>query len=51
MTHEEVLRVFAQNIEGVRDLLLDALQALPGPDDDCTCRHALDGLTLPFDLP
>jgi 5'-methylthioadenosine phosphorylase len=51
VTHEEVLRVFAENITGVRDLLVDALGALPGPDDDCTCRHALDGQKLPFDLP
>jgi 5'-methylthioadenosine phosphorylase len=51
VTHEEVLRVFAENITGVRDLLVDALAALPGPDADCTCRHALDGQKLPFDLP
>ena len=40
VTHDEVLRVFAENIAGVRDLLVDALAALPGPDADCTCRHA-----------
>ena len=51
VTHDEVLRVFAENITGVRDLLIDALQALPGPDADCTCRHATDGQKLPFDLP
>ena len=51
VTHEEVLRVFAENITGVRDLLVDALAALPGPDADCACRHATDGQKLPFDLP
>ncbi len=51
VTHEEVLRVFAQNIVGVRELLVDALRELPGPDADCTCRHATDGQRLPFDLP
>jgi 5'-methylthioadenosine phosphorylase len=51
VTHDEVLRVFAENITGVRDLLLDALGTLPGPDADCACRHALDGQKLPFDLP
>ena len=51
VTHDEVLRVFAENIGGVRDLLVDALGGLPDPDADCTCRHALDGITLPFTLP
>lgn len=51
VTHEEVLRVFAENIAGVRDLLLDAIGALPGPESDCECRHATDGQKLPFDLP
>lgn len=51
VTHEEVLRVFAENITGVRDLLVDTVAALPGPDADCECRHSLDGQKLPFDLP
>ena len=51
VTHDEVLRVFAENIVGVRDLLVDALAGLPGPDSDCECRHATDGQKLPFDLP
>src|SRR6478735_3899893 len=51
VTHDEVLRVFAENIVGVRELLVDALAGLPGPDSDCECRHATDGQKLPFDLP
>ncbi|MGH8939119.1 MAG: S-methyl-5'-thioadenosine phosphorylase [Actinomycetes bacterium] len=51
VTHDEVLRVFAQNIEKVRTLLVDMVGALPGAEVDCSCRHALDGLKLPFDLP
>ena len=51
VTHEEVLRVFAENVETVRALLLDAVGRLPATDADCSCRHALDGLKLPFDLP
>jgi 5'-methylthioadenosine phosphorylase len=51
VTHADVMRVFAQNVEKVRDLVVDAIGRLPGPDDDCTCRHALDGQPLPFDLP
>jgi 5'-methylthioadenosine phosphorylase len=51
VTHDEVLRVFAENIVGVRDLLVDALAGLPDVDSDCECRHATDGQKLPFDLP
>ncbi|MEP6759848.1 MAG: S-methyl-5'-thioadenosine phosphorylase [Sporichthyaceae bacterium] len=51
VTHEEVLRVFAANIATVTELLLDAVAALPASDVDCVCRHSLDGLKLPFDLP
>ena len=51
VTHDEVLRVFAANMEKVRALLLDVVAALPDASADCSCRHALDGLRLPFDLP
>jgi len=30
--------------------MVEAILALPA-DDDCTCRHGLDGLPMPFDLP
>jgi 5'-methylthioadenosine phosphorylase len=51
VTHEEVLRVFAENVGTMRDLLLHAVAELPPADSDCTCRHSLDGQKLPFDLP
>lgn len=51
VTHEEVLRVFAENVENMRDLLLETIGRLPSQDTDCDCRHALDGQKLPFDLP
>jgi len=51
VTHEEVLRVFASNIEKVRALLFDVVAALPPTEVDCSCRHSLDGLKLPFELP
>ncbi len=55
VTHEEVLQVFAQNIEGLKAVLTDAVEALPPAESDeaatCACRRALDGLTLPFALP
>ncbi len=55
VTHEEVLRVFAKNVDGLRSLLRSAIGTMPDPEPDdratCACRRALDGLTLPFDLP
>ncbi len=55
VTHEEVLRVFAESMPGFKALIADAVGRLPQtePDDaaDCPCRRALDGRTLPFELP
>jgi len=55
VTHEEVLQVFAQNIEALKSVLEHTVAAMPQsePDDtaSCGCRRALDGLTLPFALP
>ena len=50
VTHEEVLRVFAANVERLKALVLDVVPTLP-VDDDCSCRRVLDGLALPFALP
>jgi 5'-methylthioadenosine phosphorylase len=51
VTHAEVLEVFARNIERLKSLLRNTIGDLPDESTDCECRHALDGLTLPFDLP
>ncbi|SCG40679.1 S-methyl-5'-thioadenosine phosphorylase [Micromonospora inositola] len=50
VTQEEVFRVFAENTDRLRGVLLDALAALPA-ERDCPCGHALDGIKLPFPLP
>jgi 5'-methylthioadenosine phosphorylase len=50
VTHEEVFRVFGENIERLRPVLLDAVAALPA-ERSCPCATALDGLPLPFKLP
>ncbi len=50
VTHEEVFRVFGENTERLRGVLLDAVTRLP-EERGCECGHALDGLTLPFELP
>jgi 5'-methylthioadenosine phosphorylase len=55
VTHEEVLAVFARNVDSLKAVLRSALPAMPEPEPDdtasCACRRALDGITLPFDLP
>jgi 5'-methylthioadenosine phosphorylase len=50
VTQEEVFRVFGENTARLRDLLLDAITALP-TDRTCPCGAALDGIKLPFALP
>ncbi|GAA4450432.1 S-methyl-5'-thioadenosine phosphorylase [Phytohabitans houttuyneae] len=50
VTQEEVFRVFGENTERLRGLLLDAVAALPA-DRACPCGAALDGIKLPFRLP
>jgi 5'-methylthioadenosine phosphorylase len=50
VTHADVLAVFAANVDRLRTLMVAAILALP-TDDECICRHALDGLPLPFELP
>ncbi len=55
VTHDEVLEVFAQNIDGLKSVLEKAVEEMPETEADetarCGCRRALDGLTLPFALP
>ncbi|HEX7535456.1 MAG TPA: S-methyl-5'-thioadenosine phosphorylase [Dermatophilaceae bacterium] len=55
VTHEEVLRVFAQSLDGVKEVLRSAIGAMPAAEEDdvatCSCRRSLDGLRLPFALP
>ncbi|TPG13903.1 S-methyl-5'-thioadenosine phosphorylase [Pedococcus bigeumensis] len=55
VTHEEVLAVFARNVDGLKQVLRSALVAMPAEESDaaatCGCRRALDGITLPFELP
>jgi 5'-methylthioadenosine phosphorylase len=50
VTQEEVFRVFRENTERLRELLLATLTALPA-ERACPCASTLDGLALPFALP
>ena len=49
VTMTEVFAQFGRSIEALKGLLLDVVGRLP--HDDCSCRHSLDGLDLPFELP
>ncbi len=51
VTHEEVLEVFARNVEALKSLVGRAIAGLPDDQADCPCGRAVDGLKLPFDLP
>ncbi|MFE9424050.1 S-methyl-5'-thioadenosine phosphorylase [Kitasatospora sp. NPDC006697] len=44
VTHQEVLEVFARNVDRLRGVLFKAVEALPATRD-CVCSHALDGVT------
>jgi 5'-methylthioadenosine phosphorylase len=50
VAQDEVFRVFADNIERLRELVLSTVAAL-GPQGDCRCARAHDGLTIPIELP
>ncbi len=50
VTQEEVFRVFEANVTRLRDTVMRAIEDLPA-ERACPCPHALDGMTLPFELP
>jgi 5'-methylthioadenosine phosphorylase len=50
VTHHEVMAVFAANLTKLRSLVLAVIENLPD-DRTCDCPAALDGLTLPINLP
>ncbi len=50
VTHAEVFAVFGRSVDRLKTLLLDVVSRLP-EDGECDCRHSLDGLPLPFELP
>ncbi|NEA30306.1 S-methyl-5'-thioadenosine phosphorylase [Streptomyces sp. SID13031] len=43
VTQAEVFEVFGRSIERLKGLLTEVIGQLPKPDEDCSCRHALDG--------
>ena len=52
VSHEEVLKVFAANVERLRTVLFDAVAGLPVDGErNCLCMRALDGLDPGIQLP
>ena len=52
VSHDEVLRVFAANVDRLRGVLFEAVAALPANEDrDCLCSTALGGMDPGFELP
>ncbi|MGW7363378.1 S-methyl-5'-thioadenosine phosphorylase [Streptomyces sp. NPDC054841] len=52
VSHEEVLKVFAANVDRLRDVLFDTVAGLPANGErDCLCRSALNGLKTGITLP
>ncbi|MFF7360822.1 S-methyl-5'-thioadenosine phosphorylase [Streptomyces sp. NPDC008125] len=52
VSHEEVLRVFADNVDRLRSVLFDAVALLPSEEDrNCVCTRALDGMDTGIVLP
>jgi 5'-methylthioadenosine phosphorylase len=50
VTQEEVFRVFGENTERLRGMLLDAVAGLPF-ERSCPCAAALEGIEIPVPLP
>lgn len=52
VSHEEVFRVFAQNVDRLREVLFDAVAALPdNAARSCLCTDAHAGWDLGIQLP
>jgi 5'-methylthioadenosine phosphorylase len=55
VSHEEVMRVFARNVDDLKVVLRDMIITLPPTEEDdvatCPCRRSLDGMTLPIEIP
>ncbi|MFD3803458.1 S-methyl-5'-thioadenosine phosphorylase [Streptomyces sp. NPDC058619] len=52
VSHTEVLKVFGENVGRLREVLFDAVAAMPATESRaCLCTHAHDGWDLGIELP
>ena len=47
---DEVFRVFAEYTDALKSAMASVIERV-GPQGDCACGHAVDGMDLPFGLP
>ena len=50
VSHEEVLAMFARNLDRLKAILTEVLTDLPGTDG-CSCSFWADGVELPYEVP
>ena len=50
VSQAEVFEIFARHTEALKSLLASVVESLPS-ERTCPCRHALDGIDLPYELP
>jgi 5'-methylthioadenosine phosphorylase len=46
-----VFAEFGRNVSRLRAFLIEVVAALPAGQEGCSCARALDGITVPFELP
>ncbi len=51
VTQAEVFEVFGKNMNRLRELVAKIIAAFPVVREDDLCAHALDGISLPLELP
>ena len=51
VTQAEVFEVFGANMSRLRELVAKIIASFPAEREDDLCAHALDGITLPIELP
>ena len=51
VTQAEVFEVFGKNMARLRDLVAKIIASLPAERENDICAHALDGVSLPIELP
>ena len=51
VTQAEVFEVFGANMSRLRELVATIIAGFPAEREDDLCAHALDGITLPIELP
>ena len=51
VTQAEVFEVFGANMSRLRELVAKIIADLPAEREDDLCAHALDGISLPMELP